>query len=460
MAIDVLVVDDEADIRSSVAGLLEDEGYRVAVASDADSALEAISEQVPRVVVLDVWLEGSRVDGLALLQEIRVLAPGTVILMMSGHADIETAVTAIQDGAYDFIEKPFASDRMLISIVRAFEAADLRSENAALRAQSLKEWPLIGDSVVIGSLKSQIQKLAQVNSRVLISGPSGAGKEVIARGIHALSPRADHPFIAVNCAGIRPETMETILFGEQIGDDVVSVGLLQNAHEGSLLLDEVADMPLETQAKMLRVVQEQTFTPVGGSSSTSVDVRVIASTSQDLQAKVKAGEFREDLYFRLNVVPIKAPSLASRVDDLPLLVDHFLELATLAGQPRRCLSYGAIAALKSHAWPGNVRQLRNVVEWLLIMAPGGADDEIGIEELPQDILREDPGALLSERRTEVMKLPLKEAREAFERDYLTAQIARTGGNVSKTAKIVGMERSALHRKLRALSVGEPVEGES
>ena len=459
MAIDVLVVDDEADIRSSVAGLLEDEGYRVAVASDADSALEAISEKYPRVLVLDVWLEGSRVDGLALLQEVRVLAPDAVVLMMSGHADIETAVKAIQDGAYDFIEKPFASDRMLISIGRAFEAADLRSENAALRAQNRKDWPLIGDSTVIGSLKSQIQKLAQVNSRVLISGPSGAGKEVIARGIHALSPRADHPFIAVNCAGIRPETMETVLFGEQIGDDVVSVGLLQNAHEGSLLLDEVADMPLETQAKMLRVIQEQTFTPVGGSSRISVDIRVIASTSQDLQTKVKAGEFREDLYFRLNVVPVNAPALASRVDDVPLLVDHFLELAAMAGQPRRRLSVGAIAALKSHAWPGNVRQLRNVVEWLLIMAPGSADDEIGIEELPQDILREDPGALLSERRAEVMELSLKEAREAFERDYLTAQIARTGGNISKTAKIVGMERSALHRKLRALSVGEPAEGE-
>lgn len=458
MTVDVLVVDDEADIRETVAGLLEDEGYRVAVAADADGALAELSAGGPRVVVLDVWLEGSRVDGLELLQEVRQASSDAVVLMMSGHADIETAVTAIQDGAYDFIEKPFAADRMIISVSRAFEAANLRRENADLKAANRDAWPLVGDSQAAASLRNQISRLAQVNSRVLIVGPSGAGKEVIARGIHASSDRAEQPFVAVNCAGIRPETMESTLFGEQAADGAVAPGLLQHADGGVILLDEVADMPMETQAKMLRVIQEQTFTPVGASASVSVDIRVMASTSQDLKALVGDGRFREDLYFRLNVVPVTAPALAARVDDVPLLVEHFIEQAALAGQPRRRLSTRAMAALQAHSWPGNVRQLRNVVEWLLIMAPGRAEDEIDVEALPPDILREDPGALLAERRTEVMGMPLKEAREEFERNYLTAQIARFGGNVSRTAKEVGMERSALHRKLRALNIGETSEG--
>lgn len=460
MAIDVLVVDDEADICETVAGLLQDEGYRVSTAHDADGALERIRSENPSVVLLDVWLEGSRVDGVALLPEIRKARPEAVVLMMSGHADIETAVTAIQDGAYDFIEKPFAADRIIVSVARALEAAALRRENADLRAQARKDWPLIGDSAAAASLRAQISRLAQVNSRVLIMGPSGAGKEVVARGIHAQSVRADRPFVAINCAGIRPETMETVLFGEQSADGVLAPGLLQSADGGSVLLDEVADMPLETQAKMLRVIQEQTFTPVGSNERVAVDIRVIASTSQNLELQVQEGAFREDLFFRLNVVPIKAPSLASRTEDVPVLVDHFIERAAAAGQPRRKLSDQALAALQAHAWPGNVRQLRNVVEWLLIMAPGGVEDEIGVDALPPDILRQDPSALLAERRSEVMTLPLKEAREAFERDYLSAQMARFGGNVSKTAKNVGMERSALHRKLRALNIGDAGSGEA
>ncbi len=459
MTIDILVVDDEADIRDTVSGLLEDEGYRVASAADADAALRRIREDWPAVVVLDVWLEGSRIDGLDLLLELRAEESDAVVLMMSGHADIETAVKAIQEGAYDFIEKPFAADRMLISVSRALETARLRRENADLRAAGRQAWPLVGESAPVVALRAQIQRLAQVNSRVLIVGPSGAGKEVIARRVHAASSRADAPFVAVNCAGIRPETMETVLFGAQSGGDLLTPGLLQSADGGSILLDEVADMPLETQAKMLRVIQEQTFTPVGAGSPVSVDIRVMASTSRDLAARVRDGSFREDLYFRLNVVPVAAPPLSSRIEDVPLLVDHFVEQAAASGQPRRRLSEAAIAALQAHTWPGNVRQLRNVVEWLLIMAPGGPEDEIGVEAMPQDILREDPGSLLAERRAEVMELPLKEAREAFERNYLTAQIARFGGNVSRTAKVVGMERSALHRKLRALSIGESGEGD-
>lgn len=459
MTIDILIVDDEADIRETVSGLLEDEGYRVVSAPDADAALQRVRKDRPPVVVLDVWLEGSRIDGLDLLLELRAEDPDAVVLMMSGHADIETAVKAIQEGAYDFIEKPFAADRLLISVGRALETARLRRENADLRAARRQAWPLVGESAPVVALHAQIQRLAQVNSRVLIIGPSGAGKEVIARRVHAASNRADAPFVAVNCAGIRPETMESVLFGAQAGGDVLTPGLLQSADGGSILLDEVADMPLETQAMMLRVIQEQTFTPVGAGKPVSVDIRVMASTSRDLATLVREGAFREDLYFRLNVVPVAAPPLASRIEDVPLLVDHFVEQAAASGQPRRRLSEAAIAALQAHVWPGNVRQLRNVVEWLLIMAPGGPEDEIGMEAMPHDILREDPGSLLSERRTEVMELPLKEAREAFERNYLTAQIARFGGNVSRTAKVVGMERSALHRKLRALNIGDSSEGD-
>lgn len=459
MAIDVLVVDDEADIRDTVSGLLEDEGYVVSVAGDADSALAAIGRDQPRVVVLDVWLEGSRVDGLDLLKEIRGEAIDAAVLMMSGHADVETAVAAIQEGAYDFIEKPFAADRMIISVARAMEAADLRRENAALRAANRRDWPMVGQSSAIVALRNQVARLAQANSRVLIIGPSGAGKEVIARGIHAASSRADKPFVAINCAGIRPETMESTLFGDQVAEGVTSPGLLQQADGGIVLLDEVADMPLGTQAKMLRVIQEQTFTPVGASAPVSVDIRVMASTSRDLLGLCREGTFREDLYFRLNVVPVNAPPLAARPDDIPLLVEHFVERAVAAGQLPRRLSDGAVSALQAHTWPGNVRQLRNVVEWLLIMAPGGTEEEIGIDALPPDILHGDPSALLDDRRNDVMELPLKEAREAFERNYLSAQMSRFGGNVSKTAKNIGMERSALHRKLRSLSIGEPAEGD-
>jgi two-component system nitrogen regulation response regulator NtrX len=453
MAVDVLVVDDEADIRLTLSGLLEDEGWVIATAGGSNEALKQVIDQSPPVVVLDVWLEGSLLDGLEVLTAIQKERPDTVVLMMSGHSDIETAVNAIQDGAYDFIEKPFNADRMIISVSRAIEAGRLRQENAALKAQTHRDWSLIGQSQQVAALRGQIARLAKVNSRVLITGPSGAGKEVIARNIHSQSDRADAPFIAVNCASIRPETMEAALFGEETIGGVITPGLLQNADGGSVLLDEVADMPLETQAKMLRVIQEQTFTPVSSANQISVDVRVLVSTSRDLQAAVREGSFREDLYFRLNVVPVEAPALADRVDDIPILIDYFIERAAASGQPRRILSSNAMAALQAHAWPGNVRQLRNVVEWLLIMAPGAVDEEIGMQALPPDILKEDPASLLSERRTEVMELPLKEAREVFERNYLSAQVARFGGNVSKTAKSVGMERSALHRKMRALNIG-------
>ncbi len=454
MRVDVLVVDDETDICLQVAGILEDEGYTVASAENADSALEVVKSKRPKVVILDVWLERSRLDGLELLNEIRREDSEIVILMMSGHADIDIAVRAIRDGAYNFIEKPFAADRLVISVSRAHEAAELRQQISELKAANRREWPLIGASAAMSSVRAQIEKLSRVNSRILIQGPSGSGKEVIARSVHAASDRADAPFVAINCAGIRPDNMEAMLFGEQSADGTLIQGMLGNADGGVVLLDEIADMPLETQAKMLRIIQEQSFTPVGASHPVSVDIRVMACSARDLQKMVREGSFREDLYFRLNVVPVSAPALSERVEDIPALVEYFVNSAVSSGQLKRRLSSGALSALQAHSWPGNVRQLRNVIEWLLIMAPGGPDDEIGVDALPPDILGQDPNALLDERREELMEIPLKDAREAFERSYLAAQMKRFGGNVSKTAKAVGMERSALHRKLRSLSLGE------
>jgi two-component system nitrogen regulation response regulator NtrX len=454
MNADVLVVDDESDICLQVSGILEDEGYKVVTAQNSDAALDALSAAHPKVVILDVWLERSRLDGLQLINEILEEAPQTVILMMSGHADIDTAVRAIRDGAYNFVEKPFSADRMIIAVARAYEAANLRAEVAHLKEANRKEWHLIGNSPAMLFLRSQIEKLAKVNSRILIQGPSGSGKEVIARCIHATSDRVGAPFSVLSCAAVRPDNMEAMLFGEQTPDGLVMPGMLADADGGVVLLDEIADLPIEAQAKMLRFIQEGAFTPVGASQPVSVDIRVMASSSRDLQKMVREGTLREDLYFRLNVVPIKAPSLSERVDDIPALAEHFINSAVNDGQQIRRLSAGAISALQAHTWPGNVRQLRNVVEWLLIMAPGTPHEEIGVDALPPDILGEDPTALLDERREELMEIPLKDAREAFERSYLSAQIKRFGGNVSRTAKAVGMERSALHRKLKSLNLGE------
>jgi len=454
MNADVLVVDDESDICLQVAGILEDEGYKVVTALNSDAALEALRAAHPKVVILDVWLERSRLDGLQLINEILEEAPQTVILMMSGHADIDTAVRAIRDGAYNFVEKPFSADRMIIAVARAYEAANLRAEVAHLKEVNRKEWHLIGNSPAMLFLRSQIEKLAKVNSRILIQGPSGSGKEVIARCIHATSDRVGAPFSVLSCAAVRPDNMEVMLFGEQTPDGSVMPGMLARADGGVVLLDEIADLPIEAQAKMLRFIQEGSFTPVGASQPVTVDIRVMASSSRDLQKMVREGTLREDLYFRLNVVPINAPSLSERVDDIPALAEHFINSAVNDGQQIRRISAGAISALQAHTWPGNVRQLRNVVEWLLIMAPGTPHEEIGVDALPPDILGEDPTALLDKRREELMEISLKDAREAFERSYLSAQIKRFGGNVSRTAKAVGMERSALHRKLKSLNLGE------
>ncbi len=457
MAHDILIVDDEADIRALMDGVLRDEGYESRSAADSDTALRMLMARRPSLVVLDIWLQGSTLDGLQLLDVIIEQYPGLPVVMISGHGNIETAVAAIKKGAYDYVEKPFKADRLLLVAHRAIEAAQLRRDYEELKLRAGGEVELIGDSQAIGQVRQAIEKVAPTSSRVLITGPAGVGKEVVARLVQARSHRGNGPFVILNCATMRPERIEIELFGCEPGADgpgsPAKTGTFEQAHGGTLLLDEVADMPLETQGKIVRVLQEQTFERVGGSSRVEVDVRVIASTNRDLQAEIAAGRFREDLYYRLSVVPIAVPPLRERRSDIPALAQYFMaRSAAVAGVPARLISDDAVAALQAYDWPGNVRQLGNVIDWLLIMSPGGPSSAVSVEMLPPEIGAATPMAPSWERGTEIMTLTLREAREIFEREYLAAQMTRFGGNISRTAAFVGMERSALHRKLKNLGV--------
>ncbi len=454
---EILIIDDEPDIRMLVEGILRDEGYDTRQASNSDTAIAAFRARRPSLVILDVWLQGSRLDGLGILQALQAEEPTVPVVMISGHGNIETAVTAIQHGAYDFIEKPFQSDRLLLIIRRALQAAALAREIAELRLRAGPETQLTGESPVITSLRQAVERVAPTGSRVLISGPAGAGKEVVARMIHAKSRRSDGPFVSLNCAILNPARFEEELFGIEAGTDNAAqprrAGVLERAHGGTLLLDEVSDMPLETQGKIVRALQDQTFERLGGSARVKVDVRVIATSNRDLQAEIAAGRFREDLFYRLAVVPLRVPALRERREDVPLLARLFLlRTAEQAGQPARELSADAVAALQAYDWPGNVRQLRNLVDWLLIMAPGAPTDPIRAEMLPPEIGSSAPALFNADPSADVMALPLREARDLFETQYLHAQLLRFGGNISRTAGFVGMERSALHRKLKQLGI--------
>lgn len=455
MAHDILIVDDEADIRMLIAGILNDEGMKTREAADADQALAAVAARRPSLIILDIWLQGSRLDGLQILDELKRDHAEVPVVMISGHGNIETAVAAIKKGAYDFIEKPFKADRLLLLVERAIEAARLRRENRELRLRAGPEMELIGRSVVVNQLRQAIDKVAPTGSRVLVSGPPGAGKEVVARMLHTRSRRAEGPFVALNCATMRPERLEVELFGTEhpVDGGARKVGTFEQAHGGTLFLDEVADMPLETQGKIVRVLQEQTFERVGGATKVEVDVRVIASTNRDLAAEIELGRFRQDLFYRLAVVPLKAPPLRDRREDIPALARYFMErTSAAAGLPARQFGEDAMAALQAYEWPGNVRQLRNVVEWLLIMVAGDPQEPVRADMLPPEIGAITPTVLKWEKGGEIMGLPLREAREVFEREYLLAQVTRFGGNISRTAAFVGMERSALHRKLKSLGV--------
>lgn len=453
MRAEILIVDDEADIRDLVGGILEDEGYIVRFAGNSDEALEAFRGRRPDLVVLDVWLQGSKLDGLEILSTINGIDSSIPVVLISGHGTIETAVNALKRGAYDYIEKPFKSERLLLIVQRALEAASLRAEISNLRNKSIVSDELIGQSAAIQHLMTAIEKVAPMNSRVLITGPSGVGKEVVARILHRKSGRANGPFMVISASSIAPENMESELFGEEASDGrPIKIGVFERAHNGTLLLDEVAEMPRETQSKILRVLVEQSFRRVGGVRPIEVDVRVISSSARDLRMAINNGQFREDLYHRLNVVPLPVPPLSDRRDDVPALTEYFSKrISETNGVPNRVFSDEAMAALQAASWHGNVRELRNLVERVLILAATPVSEPISVAALSLD------GAGVGELadRTglhHLVSLPLREARELFEREYLNAQISRFGGNISKTANFIGMERSALHRKLKTLGV--------
>ena len=450
MSLDILVVDDEQDIRELVAGVLQDEGYETRAAGDSDAALDAISTRRPSLVLLDVWLQGSRLDGLDLLDEIKRRDASIPVLVISGHGNIDTAVAAIRRGAVDFIEKPFNADRLLLMVARATETERLRQEVASLRAATGRDTDLTGSSSAINSVRATLKRVAGTGSRVMIMGAAGVGKEVAARLLHNWSTRAQGPFVVVSAARMTPERVEEELFGIEEAGDLVRPGLLEQAHGGTLFLDEIADMPVATQGRILRVLTEQSFTRVGGQRTVKVDVRVVSATARDLMAEIAEGRFREDLYYRLNVVPVPIPPLTDRREDIPALVEHFVaHYASERRVPTPAVADDAMVALQSYEWPGNVRQLRNVVERTIILAPGDRIGRIEVDLLPADVLGGNgDGAGASA----MMGAPLREARETFEREYLRVQIRRFSGNISRTATFIGMERSALHRKLKLLGI--------
>ncbi len=457
MAADILVIDDEADISSLISDILTDEKYNVRTANKSDSALKALAERVPSAIILDIWLQGSELDGLGILEIVQKKYPHVPVIMISGHGNVETAVTAIRMGAYDYIEKPFSAERMVLIVKRALEAAKLRSENTELKKRGSNESELIGNSAAINTVRQTVEKVAPTNSRILITGAPGTGKELIARLIHTRSMRGHAAFVVLNAAALTPSRVEAELFGTEDTNPnggAEKLGLLERAHGGTLFIDEVADMPLETQGRLLRALQEQSFERVRGNKRVSVDVRVIAATNKDLQEEITAGRFREDLYYRLNVVPLRMPNLRERRDDVAALSSHFLKRAADAmGLATRQLGEDALTVLQSYNWPGNVRQLRNVMEWLIIMAQVGNNGEISADSLPPELIDSNITVMRPELSTDIMSMPLREARETFEKQYLAAQINRFGGNISKTSNFVGMERSALHRKLKMLGIG-------
>ena len=455
MSAEILIVDDEADIRDLVAGILQDEGYIARTARNSDDALASIVARRPHLVFLDIWLQGSKLDGLQLLEIIKQEHPDLPIVMISGHGNIETAVAAIKHGAYDFIEKPFKADRLVLVADRALETSRLKREVKQLKQMAPVAPTLVGRSAAISQLRQAIERVAPTNSRVLVVGPSGAGKELAARTLHQLSARASGPFIVINAAAITPERMEIELFGvDQSNGSERKPGALEEAHGGTLFIDDIAELPRETQNKILRVLVDQTFQRVGGSNKIAVDVRIISSTARNLEALIAEGKFREDLYHRLSVVPIRVPPLAERREDIADLVEYFMDqISQATGLPKRRIGEDAMAVLQSHNWPGNVRQLRNNIERLMILAGGDPEAVLNASMLPPDVGSMVPSMPNGNGGEHLMGLPLRDAREVFEREYLVAQISRFGGNISRTAEFVGMERSALHRKLKALGIG-------
>lgn len=452
----ILIVDDERDIRSLLGSVLQDEGFETREAANSDEALARVAESVPDLVILDIWLIDSALDGLEVLDEIHRRAPQVPVLIISGHGTVDTAVAAIKKGAYDFLEKPFKTNRLMLLVERALDAAKLRRENEELRTVAHKGIDLVGSSSAINAVRNISERVGPSSSRVLISGPKGAGKEVVARFIHSKSRNASAPFLPINCSALHPDSFEAILFGRENSEGMpVDIGIIEQAGVGTVLFDEIADMPLDIQQQIVRVVQEQTFCRVAGTTPIRTDVRIMATTSRDLEDEIEKGQVREDLYNRLNVVPIKVPPLSARRDDIPVLARHFMnEVSQENGVSPKEFAEDAIAAMQTYEWPGNVRQLLGVIEWLLVMTNGQRRERIRASMLPPEISNFIPTVMPRDKSNDIMGLPLREARERFEREYLTAQVSRFGGNISQTASFVGMERSALHRKLKSLGVGE------
>jgi two-component system, NtrC family, nitrogen regulation response regulator NtrX len=458
MALDILIVDDEQDIRDLVSGVLDDDGYGTRTAATADEALAALDERLPSLILLDVWLRGSSMDGIELLKAIKVRDPQIPVIVFSGHGNIDTAVAAISQGAVDFIEKPFEAGKLLHLVAKATETERLRAENASLRAKVGHAEELNGSSAAINTVRATLKKVSGTGSRMLITGPAGVGKEVAARLLHSWSPRAESAFVSVSAARLSPERFDEELFGIEQEGRLVQAGMLEKAHGGTLFLDEVADMPWTTQGKILRVLTDQSFVRVGGDRQIRVDVRFISATARDLAVEIAEGRFREDLFYRLNVVPVEIPPLASRREDIPDLANHYA--ARFASEHRIAppiISDDALAALQACEWPGNVRQLRNIIERTIILAPSNRVHRIEADMLPSEIINSYEGS--EQNVTSLMGAPLREAREAFEREYLRVQIKRFSGNISKTASFVGMERSALHRKLKLLGISVRKSGD-
>ena len=460
MTADILIVDDEKDIRDLVSDILKDAKYATRTAQDSASTFKALAERVPSALILDIWLKGSELDGLGILEFVKKKYPHVPVIMISGHGNIETAVSAIKIGAYDFIEKPFKEDRLLLVVARALENAKLKSENSELKTRGKFEMQLNGSSQAVQQLRHNLDKIAHTASRVLITGAAGTGKEMFARLIHAKSARANSNCVALNAAGLTPDRVEAELFGIEDKNPTggaEKLGLFERAHNGTLFIDEVCDLPLEIQGKLLRALQEQSFTRQRGNQKVEVDVRLIAATNRDLEREIANGKFREDLYYRLNVVPVRLPSLKERREDIAELCSYFLKRASeVVGLPMRNMSAEALVMLQAYSWPGNVRQLRNMMEWLLIMTTD-KNDAISADELPPEILTNNPVLARPETNADIMSMPLREARELFEKQYLMAQIERFGGNISRTSTFVEMERSALHRKLKMLGLSDAEE---
>ena len=449
----ILVVDDEKDIRDLIGQILLDEGHTVKPAYNSTSAMDYINNEEPSLIILDIWLKDSEMDGIEILKSVKQNNPLCPVVVISGHGNIEIAVAAVKQGAYDFIEKPFNTDQLLLVLNRALEASRLRKEVFSLQNKELNESKMVGDTSAFKLLKQKLDKLMKSNGRILISGSSGSGKEIAARYIHQNSQRAKNRFVTVACASIQSEKMEELLFGEEISGNI-NPGLFEKAHGGTLFFDEVAELPLGTQAKILRILVDQVFTRVGGKNLVRVNCRIISSTSRDLATEIERGHFKEELYHRFNVVPIRIPSLEERILDIPLLSNYFIDwLAKNEGLPVKQLSEAAVRKLQNMSWPGNIRQLKNTIERALILGRSKTDiypnDIFEFVETEKNNLQNNVLDFNSEFFADKS---LRSAREEFERAYLKYQISKFGGNVSKTASYVGMERSALHRKMKLLNI--------